>query len=414
MKKIIFTSIFVLFLSVVPHAFAATQGFTALAPIPGLTDQTMTGVVSANTLATFLNNLYKYLIGLAAIIAVIQIMWAGFDMAWTHKDAVSAITDDKGKIKNAIFGLVLVLSPALVFTIINPSILNLSLNLPALTTATSISNGAGGTGSGTNQTNPTTTVTCNGTVYSQTQKVVVPTNQFCANVLPNDASGNNWVTIDPTCVAPSTVISSACSGTNPNSACQLCGLSINKTPSNVTKCTTGGTLGVLQIAWCPSDGDAKTWLSNNCGQGQQTIVGTKQDISGNVTEEDVLCANNIQAQYTFIETNADSNLHPVFSIPAEFSPLATANANTKNGEYAMDFLSECKNLGWETCVSDAPVLSSAVPCSPTPQTTSIPQYAARDSNGKVECYTETLSCRTGAVATASQYCSSNPGWSIFQ
>ncbi len=42
--------------------------------------------------------------------------------------------DGKGRISNAIFGLVLVLSPALVFSIINPSILNLSLDLPIIKT----------------------------------------------------------------------------------------------------------------------------------------------------------------------------------------------------------------------------------------------------------------------------------------
>ena len=44
MKKIFFASIFVLFFGIVPHALAATQGFTALAPIPGLTNLSMAGV----------------------------------------------------------------------------------------------------------------------------------------------------------------------------------------------------------------------------------------------------------------------------------------------------------------------------------------------------------------------------------
>ena len=116
------------------HAVAAVEGFAALAPIPGLTDESATAVVNSATLANFFNNLYKYLIGLAATLAVIQIVWAGLDIAFWHKDAVSTIIDDKGKIYNALFGLVLVLSPVLVFSIINPSILNLSLNLPPLDT----------------------------------------------------------------------------------------------------------------------------------------------------------------------------------------------------------------------------------------------------------------------------------------
>ncbi len=126
---------------------AKTNGFTALAPIPGLTDKSSTALVNSDSLANFFNNLYKYLIGLAAILAIIQIMWAGFDMAWEHKDSVSAITDDKGRIKNAIFGLVLILSPAVIFSIINPSILNLSIGLQPLDMSkTTMDSSGSGTG----------------------------------------------------------------------------------------------------------------------------------------------------------------------------------------------------------------------------------------------------------------------------
>ncbi|MFZ2167764.1 MAG: hypothetical protein WAV50_02745 [Minisyncoccia bacterium] len=126
MKKAFLFSLLA-FVGFAPHVLA--QGFVPIAPIPGLTQ----GVVANSAgLADFFNNLYKYLIGLAATLAVIQIIWAGLDIAFWHKDAVSAITEDKGKIYNALFGLVLVLSPVLVFSIINPSILNLSLNLPEI------------------------------------------------------------------------------------------------------------------------------------------------------------------------------------------------------------------------------------------------------------------------------------------
>ena len=71
MKKIIFLSA-LFFFAITPHVLAA--GFTALAPIPGLTSGTM-AVVDSTTLATFFNNLYKYLVGLAAVLAVIEIIW---------------------------------------------------------------------------------------------------------------------------------------------------------------------------------------------------------------------------------------------------------------------------------------------------------------------------------------------------
>jgi hypothetical protein len=158
MKKILFIVSAFSFLVIASTAYA--QGFVPLAPIPGLTD-TGSAVVNSATLANFFNNLYKYLIGLAAALAVIQITWSGLDIAIFHKDAVSAITDDRGKIYNAIFGLILVLSPVLVFSIINPSILNLSLNLPPLNTASG---------------NPVATVGPTG-VYTDVK--TIPTGQFC-------------------------------------------------------------------------------------------------------------------------------------------------------------------------------------------------------------------------------------------
>lgn len=131
MKKLFFISIIYLVWGLAPHVFAA-DSFTALAPIPGLTDSGSTSVVNSETLANFFNNLYKYLIGLAGILAVIEIIWGGLEIS--TQDSVSKNEDGKGRIYGAIMGLILVLSPVLVFTIINPSILNLSLNLPKLDT----------------------------------------------------------------------------------------------------------------------------------------------------------------------------------------------------------------------------------------------------------------------------------------
>ncbi|MEK7604371.1 MAG: hypothetical protein AAB442_01045 [Patescibacteria group bacterium] len=124
-----------------------SSGFVALAPIPGLTDAANTSVVNASSLANFFNNLYKYLIGLAAVIAIIQITWSGIRIA-TNQDSVATVTDSKGNIYNAIIGLVLVLAPVLVFSIINPSILNLSLKLPEIKTPGSNATGSGGGNNG--------------------------------------------------------------------------------------------------------------------------------------------------------------------------------------------------------------------------------------------------------------------------
>ncbi len=140
MKKILIVSIFFAFLAFVPHALAQTsQGFVPLAGIPGLTQGVQ---ATQGGIASFLNNLYKFLIGAAAVLAVIMIIWGGLEIA-TNKDNVSKILDSKGRIYNAIFGLILVLLPVLVFSIINPSILNLSINMSPINLSTPAGSGGG-------------------------------------------------------------------------------------------------------------------------------------------------------------------------------------------------------------------------------------------------------------------------------
>ena len=61
-----------------------------------------------------------------------MIIWGGFEYALS--EAITSKSAGKERIQQALFGLVLVLSPALVFTIINPSILKLDVNIPKLET----------------------------------------------------------------------------------------------------------------------------------------------------------------------------------------------------------------------------------------------------------------------------------------
>ena len=126
-RKTILVAGVLLFFGFAPHVFA--EGFVPLAGIPGLTqgvDTTSAG------LPAFFNNLYKFAIGIAAALAVIMIIWGGLE--YSTQDSISKKSDGKQRIYNAIFGLVLVLSPVLVFSIINPNILNLSINLERLDT----------------------------------------------------------------------------------------------------------------------------------------------------------------------------------------------------------------------------------------------------------------------------------------
>lgn len=126
-SKYFLFSLVLLALVVAPSALA--QEFVPLAPIPGLTDAG--SVTTTEGLPTFFNNLYKLLIGLAAVAAVIQIIRSGIELA-LNQGSVSEIISAKGRVAQSLYGLILVLTPALVFGIINPNILNLSVALPDL------------------------------------------------------------------------------------------------------------------------------------------------------------------------------------------------------------------------------------------------------------------------------------------
>lgn len=109
-------------------AAAHAADFVPLTSLPGLDNLSTAGTGS---LADFFNQLYRLCIGAAAVIAVFQIIRAGFASVMQEGSVI-----EKSKVRemitSAIFGLVLVLSPAIVFGIIDPRILNLSLDFQGL------------------------------------------------------------------------------------------------------------------------------------------------------------------------------------------------------------------------------------------------------------------------------------------
>jgi hypothetical protein len=113
-----------------PNNTNAPAQFIPLTQLPGLSDTSTT-----STLPGFLNQLYKICIGVAAVIAVLEIMYAGVQFM-TSRGSVSSNEAAKSRIQNAILGLVLVLSPTIVFSIINPDILKLDLNFSTLDPST--------------------------------------------------------------------------------------------------------------------------------------------------------------------------------------------------------------------------------------------------------------------------------------
>jgi hypothetical protein len=105
---------------------SAQAQFVPLTNLPGFQN-----VSATDSLPDFLNQFYRLCIGAAAVIAVLQIMRAGA-MHMFNKGSLSQSQNVRKLIQDSLLGLLLVLSPAIVFGIINPDILDISLNFGAL------------------------------------------------------------------------------------------------------------------------------------------------------------------------------------------------------------------------------------------------------------------------------------------
>jgi hypothetical protein len=387
MKKILLASI-IFFLGLARHVFA--QGFVPLAPIPGLTKGVDT---TSGGLPVFFNNLYKYLIGLAAVLAIIEIIWGGLE--YSTQDSISKKSDGKNRIYQAIFGLVLVLSPVLVFSIINPSILNLSLNLPKLDTTSGTSNGTGATFNGPGvpamggkSTTPVSGWWCyelaiggywcaadtNSCNYHLTGGVAQPATEFTPQTIP---------TPDPDAKTGTSCIKAA--------------------GPVASSCNTSGIDGLLQVAVCASPEEAKAW-GQNCSGNLSTVTPLSIAAGGGTATNIITCSG--KKDYVFIETIGVASLSRTIN---RLQPLAITSDNPDNGNSAVSFASICKaaNIGWKTCVSDIPQFTFQTTCLPAPKTL-IPV----SSGGSGKCYKETLTCVNDT--TGSTKCSDNPEWAPFQ
>jgi hypothetical protein len=96
--------------------------YTLLAPLPGLTE-----ISQDKALEKYVPYVFNLAIGIAAITAVVMIVFGGFQ--YMTSDAIGGKSEGKDRIKNAIFGLVLVIGAWLILYTINPNLLTLNLNI---------------------------------------------------------------------------------------------------------------------------------------------------------------------------------------------------------------------------------------------------------------------------------------------
>src|SRR5262249_18549017 len=110
-----------------PTIALADDSFQPLTSLPGVSE-----LASNPSFPAFLNNMYRIGIGVAALLALVEIVLGGY-ILMTGTDSISARKKARTKISNAIIGLVLVLTPYVVFSVINPRVVNdISLDFSGL------------------------------------------------------------------------------------------------------------------------------------------------------------------------------------------------------------------------------------------------------------------------------------------
>lgn len=111
------------------RVYAQDNSYTVLAPLPGTTQGNCPpGATDCKTsLTEYLPGVFNLAIGLSAAFAVLMIVIGGFQYIST--DAIQGKQAGKERIKNAVLGLVLVISAWLILATINPKLLEINLNI---------------------------------------------------------------------------------------------------------------------------------------------------------------------------------------------------------------------------------------------------------------------------------------------
>lgn len=105
--------------------------YTPLSALPGTTlDKNCAGKDCKTNINVYLLGMFKLLIGVAGVLAVIMIVIGGIQYMST--DAIGGKLDGKEKIKQALGGLLLAVVSYLLLQTINPNLLNINAGLPSI------------------------------------------------------------------------------------------------------------------------------------------------------------------------------------------------------------------------------------------------------------------------------------------
>lgn len=107
-----------------PLVATAQQTYTPLQPItlPG-----NNGALYSTNIATYLQNIFSFGIAIAGGLAVIEIVWGGFEYMFSEAFNTKEIA--KKRIQNAVYGLLIALCAYVILYTINPKLVQINFNL---------------------------------------------------------------------------------------------------------------------------------------------------------------------------------------------------------------------------------------------------------------------------------------------
>lgn len=110
-----------LFLTILflPELSKAAENYTPL------TGERSGGLTDTESFSGFINELYRYVVVISSMLAVIMLALGGFQ--YMGSEAYSTKQQAKERIQNAIIGLLIVISAVIILETINPGITQLSL-----------------------------------------------------------------------------------------------------------------------------------------------------------------------------------------------------------------------------------------------------------------------------------------------
>jgi hypothetical protein len=131
MKRILF---YILILTLLVPVFSKAQEYTLLEPLPCVAGTgnncTVGETIPSISLETYVGYVFKFSIALAAALAVIMIIWGGFE--YMLSESLTNKSTARARIQNAITGLIMVLASYLILRTIDPRLVQVYTKIPPL------------------------------------------------------------------------------------------------------------------------------------------------------------------------------------------------------------------------------------------------------------------------------------------